>query len=124
MDVHCCGIFSFCFCKQKTAYEMRISDWSSDVCSSDLAFSARLRVPSACRDLAVLHTGEHLLIHRVLELRPKTLLELLARMAAFRPGDRFEHVLRASLCDARDRQSVVEGEGGYIRVELGDGRIL
>src|SRR3546814_13863571 len=26
----------FCFIKQKTAYEMRISDWSSDVCSSDL----------------------------------------------------------------------------------------
>src|SRR3546814_6245820 len=26
----------FCFVKQKTAYEMRISDWSSDVCSSDL----------------------------------------------------------------------------------------
>src|SRR3546814_2340589 len=24
------------YCKQKTAYEMRISDWSSDVCSSDL----------------------------------------------------------------------------------------
>src|SRR3546814_2038139 len=122
----------FFFFKQKTAYEMRISDWSSDVCSSDLAdyhpevdslvhtlmcvdvaarsgfelpvryaalvhdlgkaktpsgewpshrmhdargvplveaFSARLRVPSACRDLAVLHTREHLLIHRVLELR-------------------------------------------------------
>src|SRR3546814_10378999 len=28
-------LFVFCF-KQKTAYEMRISDWSSDVCSSDL----------------------------------------------------------------------------------------
>src|SRR3546814_3143529 len=27
----------FFFYKQKTAYEMRISDWSSDVCSSDLA---------------------------------------------------------------------------------------
>src|SRR3546814_6177080 len=27
---------SFFFVKQKTAYEMRISDWSSDVCSSDL----------------------------------------------------------------------------------------
>src|SRR3546814_16869315 len=27
---------SFFFCKQNTAYEMRISDWSSDVCSSDL----------------------------------------------------------------------------------------
>src|SRR3546814_10995616 len=26
----------FCFVKHKTAYEMRISDWSSDVCSSDL----------------------------------------------------------------------------------------
>src|SRR3546814_3926782 len=27
----------FCFFKQKTAYELRISDWSSDVCSSDLS---------------------------------------------------------------------------------------
>src|SRR3546814_8525618 len=33
-------MFFFFFFKQKTAYEMRISDWSSDVCSSDL----RLRV--------------------------------------------------------------------------------
>src|SRR3546814_985755 len=32
-----CGIcYVFFFFKQKTAYEMRISDWSSDVCSSDL----------------------------------------------------------------------------------------
>src|SRR3546814_11474780 len=30
-------MFIFLFFKQKTAYEMRISDWSSDVCSSDLA---------------------------------------------------------------------------------------
>src|SRR3546814_10050491 len=34
------GLLSLCVCffffKQKTAYEMRISDWSSDVCSSDL----------------------------------------------------------------------------------------
>src|SRR3546814_2423781 len=29
-------LFCFFFFKQKTAYEMRISDWSSDVCSSDL----------------------------------------------------------------------------------------
>src|SRR3546814_1989666 len=34
-------MFFFFFFKQKTAYEMRISDWSSDVCSSDLD-------PSAC----------------------------------------------------------------------------
>src|SRR3546814_7894431 len=32
-----CDVFFF---KQKTAYEMRISDWSSDVCSSDLAYFA------------------------------------------------------------------------------------
>src|SRR3546814_8439969 len=31
------------FFKQKTAYEMRISDWSSDVCSSDLRYRARDR---------------------------------------------------------------------------------
>src|SRR3546814_2597808 len=31
--------FVFLFFKQKTAYEMRISDWSSDVCSSDLTLS-------------------------------------------------------------------------------------
>src|SRR3546814_8691725 len=32
----CSCWFFFFFFKQKTAYEMRISDWSSDVCSSDL----------------------------------------------------------------------------------------
>src|SRR3546814_8913794 len=34
-----CCLLVFCF-KQKTAYEMRISDWSSDVCSSDLVLDA------------------------------------------------------------------------------------
>src|SRR3546814_3387900 len=33
----------FCLFKQKTAYEMRISDWSSDVCSSDLGNAAHWR---------------------------------------------------------------------------------
>src|SRR3546814_5388492 len=37
----CCSSCFFLF-KQKTAYEMRISDWSSDVCSSDLGAFARL----------------------------------------------------------------------------------
>src|SRR3546814_9863786 len=41
----CCVLFIyfvlFFFFKQKTAYEMRISDWSSDVCSSDLAEQAK-----------------------------------------------------------------------------------
>src|SRR3546814_8876315 len=38
----------FFFFKQKTAYEMRISDWSSDVCSSDLN-----NVTVRCDDLAI-----------------------------------------------------------------------
>src|SRR3546814_8121653 len=33
----------FFFFKQKTAYEMRISDWSSDVCSSDLFETSEVR---------------------------------------------------------------------------------
>src|SRR3546814_9650994 len=45
----------FFFFKQKTAYEMRISDWSSDVCSSDLP--ARLTwVEHATHDLATCTT--------------------------------------------------------------------
>src|SRR3546814_20383184 len=38
-------IMFFFFFKQKTAYDMRISDWSSDVCSSDLGGSRRRRMP-------------------------------------------------------------------------------
>src|SRR3546814_3526181 len=38
---------SFLFFKQKTAYEMRISDWSSDVCSSDLL--AKIKLARGCR---------------------------------------------------------------------------
>src|SRR3546814_3241873 len=37
----------FFFFKQKTAYEMRISDWSSDVCSSDLCCTSTRAPPSA-----------------------------------------------------------------------------
>src|SRR3546814_2410971 len=36
MELCLCVRVSFFFFKQKTAYEVRISDWSSDVCSSDL----------------------------------------------------------------------------------------
>src|SRR3546814_17404375 len=44
----------FFFFKQKTAYEMRISDWSSDVCSSDL-LAAQQRIGCGLVDLAALH---------------------------------------------------------------------
>src|SRR3546814_6797638 len=55
----------FFFCKQKTAYEMRISDWSSDVCSSDLAVEhARQRnivdvVPGRLRIGTILSPAGH-----------------------------------------------------------------
>src|SRR3546814_965837 len=45
----------FLFFKQKTAYEMRISDWSSDVCSSDLKNDCfKIRGPGAFGDPAQL----------------------------------------------------------------------
>src|SRR3546814_9639542 len=48
MCVFSCWLSVFCF-KQKTAYEMRISDWSSDVCSSDL-YDPSLLFPIARRE--------------------------------------------------------------------------
>src|SRR3546814_7994113 len=55
-----CYIFVFFFFfKQKTAYEMRISDWSSDVCSSDLFVieerHARLQPPGHGHAVDPLH---------------------------------------------------------------------
>src|SRR3546814_18685901 len=41
------------FFKQKTAYEMRISDWSSDVCSSDLMFNVAIFLPRRRLDAAL-----------------------------------------------------------------------
>src|SRR3546814_2188265 len=55
------AVFSFCFFKKKTAYDMRIIDWSSDVCSSDLR-RARLRQTLANWGLLDLQTqGLHAL---------------------------------------------------------------
>src|SRR3546814_9406635 len=45
----------FFFFKQKTAYEMRISDWSSDVCSSDLDRRRGLTPSDATRNPAQIH---------------------------------------------------------------------
>src|SRR3546814_3153003 len=42
----CSSVLLFFFFKQKTAYEMRISDWSSDVCSSDLLWKADAMHPT------------------------------------------------------------------------------
>src|SRR3546814_802304 len=51
----CVVLFYFFFFKQKTAYDLRISDWSSDVCSSDLV-SARYE---AGRDVFVIEADEY-----------------------------------------------------------------
>src|SRR3546814_6318147 len=45
--------FCFFFFKQKTAYEMRISDWSSDVCSSDLPEELIAAAHAACFTMAL-----------------------------------------------------------------------
>src|SRR3546814_16635243 len=44
------GFCIFFFFKQKTAYEMRISDWSSDVCSSDLPSDSALSPASLVKN--------------------------------------------------------------------------
>src|SRR3546814_9535076 len=51
---------AFCFFKQKTAYEMRISDWSSDVCSSDLDGVITYKIAAHSADLAKGHPGARL----------------------------------------------------------------
>src|SRR3546814_4853321 len=51
--------FFFFFFKQKTAYEMRISDWSSDVCSSDLAIGANVDVGRLPQDVLRQDLADH-----------------------------------------------------------------
>lgn len=67
------------------------------------ALSERIRVPAECRDLAVAVARDHGNVHRALELRPGTVVELLERVDAFRRPDRFEAFLQACECDFRGR---------------------
>src|SRR3546814_5251981 len=66
-------VFVFFF-KQKTAYEMRISDWSSDVCSSDL-FGEIIRAPDEVLEMDGMPRGLHVLDHAGIE-RGRILLDL------------------------------------------------
>src|SRR3546814_20619040 len=61
----------FVFFKQKTAYEMRISDWSSDVCSSDLLrcistchVAARCPKEASCADIVIVRPRRDILESR------------------------------------------------------------
>src|SRR3546814_4286600 len=94
-------VFPFFFFKQKTAYEMRISDWSSDVCSSDLGGAvgpAGERGGNMFDRLWRLASASHLLGNRI-----SRRLDEIRR----RPG-RHKVVLRqSSILSSRDRKSVV-----------------
>src|SRR3546814_16147734 len=86
--------------KQKTAYELRISDWSSDVCSSDLPKNGKITISSpVARALIGKCEGDEV------EVRAPT-------------GIRTFELLRI------DRKSVVSGKSVSVRVDLGGGRII
>src|SRR3546814_13613476 len=78
-------LYMFFFFKQKTAYEMRISDWSSDVCSSDLLDHRGLR-PFA-----------NLVLNRYLQQRDEVAaLALLPLFLSARAAVRAQEIGRAS----------------------------
>lgn len=64
---------------------------------------ARLRVPTDCRDLAVIMARYHGNIHRSEELKPATIVSLLEKTDALRRPARFEQLLEACLCDYTGR---------------------
>ena len=65
--------------------------------------AARLRVPTAYRELALIVARDHGLVHRALELRPGTIVEMFERVDAFRRPDRFADMLLACEADYRGR---------------------
>jgi tRNA nucleotidyltransferase (CCA-adding enzyme) len=68
--------------------------------------SYRLRAPNECRELAVLTSLQHTLVHRALQLRAETLMKLLTDTDAFRRPERFGELLLACECDARGREGL------------------
>src|SRR3546814_18839538 len=96
----------FFFFKQKTAYEMRISDWSSDVCSSDLNPAAVAAAALCVRCAAVAATRAHT---TAIADAWRRFISVAGRDLAARSAG--EH--RA----AADRKSVVEGKRVSVRVD-------
>src|SRR3546814_6141969 len=70
-------MFVFVF-KQKTAYEMRISDWSSDVCSSDL--SRRRQLMEAVNDFPFWLRAQHLLNFILIGMLLRSGIEILSSL--------------------------------------------
>ena len=67
------------------------------------ALCERIRVPADCRELAIAVARDHGNVHRALELRAATVVELLERVDAFRRPERFAEFLQACECDFRGR---------------------
>jgi tRNA nucleotidyltransferase (CCA-adding enzyme) len=67
------------------------------------ALCDRLKVPSAHRQLAEMACREHLNVHRVFELRAKTVHDLLARCDGFRQPERIAALALVCECDKRGR---------------------
>jgi tRNA nucleotidyltransferase (CCA-adding enzyme) len=63
----------------------------------------RLKVPNDCRDLALMVAKFHGKVHRALEMRPETLLQLIQDTDAIRQPSRFNDFLLACECDSRGR---------------------
>ncbi len=79
------------------------------------ALCERLRVPTECRDLALVMARQHGNIHRAAELRPGTIVQLLQSADAFRKPERFTRLLQACESDARGRLGF--GERPYPQAE-------
>ena len=67
------------------------------------ALCDRLRVPNPCREVAVVTARFHTHVHRAMELRPATMLQLIEHADYLRRPERLELLLRACECDARGR---------------------
>src|SRR5579859_6202517 len=85
------------------------------------ALAERLRIPGTHRELAILAAREHTRVHRALELRPETVLELLQECDAFRRPERFAELLQACEADARGRSGFEQTpypQVAYLRAAL------
>src|SRR3546814_2559081 len=95
-------VFVFFF-KQKTAYEMRISDWSSDVCSSDLLAEAGVHMVTDRQAMIHVsgHPGRPELAAMYGWLRPKIVIPVHGEMRHMRSEERRVGKECVSTCRSR-----------------------
>src|SRR3546814_1054513 len=91
----------FFFFKQKTAYEMRISDWSSDVCSSDLRNIERRCRPADDRADRALRVGGGIMDVDAISPRREQRRPGAADQSCANAGHRFRYRLRRGRSEER-----------------------